>query len=196
MGRGPYAPPSRWHGLFQIGWETVAAQRLRNTYLCTCSVLNEVMRIYVHVPSQTLDLIDGENVVRRYAISTSRYGLGSEPGSNKTPTGRFRIAEKHGDGAEPGMVFVSRIPTGTIGRPEDPKDNVQTRILWLDGLESGNANTYERYVYIHGTNAEGRLGAPASEGCIRMSNDDVIDLYDLVEPGTEVVIDDGEEENR
>ena len=69
---------------------------------------------------------------------------------------------------------------------------MQTRILWLDGLEPHNTNTYDRYVYIHGTNAESRLGVPASEGCVRMSNDDVIDLYDRVQPGTEVTIDPGE----
>jgi L,D-transpeptidase YbiS len=150
------------------------------------------MRIVVHVPSQTLDVIEGDEVVRRYAISTSRYGLGSEPGSNKTPLGRFRVAEKHGDGAEPGSIFVSRQPTGDFGTADDPKDHVQTRILWLDGLEPQNANTYDRYVYIHGTNAESRLGTPASEGCIRMSNSDVIDLYDRVPVGVEVFIDDGE----
>lgn len=151
------------------------------------------MRIYVHIPSQTLDILDEEKLLRRYVISSSRHGLGSEPGSNRTPVGRFRIAEKHGDGAEPGMVFVSRQPTGQIGNEDDPKDHVQTRILWLDGLEETNANTYDRYVYIHGTNAESRLGLPASEGCIRMSNSDVIDLYDLIEAGTEVVIDPGAE---
>jgi L,D-transpeptidase YbiS len=152
------------------------------------------MRIYVHIPSQTLDLLNGDELVRRYVISSSRHGLGSEPGSNRTPVGRFRIAEKHGDGAEAGMVFVSRQPTGQVGHEDDPKDHVQTRILWLEGLEEGNANTYDRYVYIHGTNAESRLGMPASEGCIRMSNADVIDLYDIVEAGTEVVIDPGENE--
>jgi lipoprotein-anchoring transpeptidase ErfK/SrfK len=161
---------------------------------CHCIKLDNTMRIYVHVPSQTLDLLDGDTLLRRYVISSSRFGLGSESGSNRTPVGRFRIAEKHGDGAEAGMVFVSREPTGQIGREDDPKDNVQTRILWLDGLEKGNANTYDRYVYIHGTNAESRLGMPASEGCIRMSNTDVIDLYDSVEPGTEVVIDPGDDE--
>jgi len=151
------------------------------------------MRIYVHIPSQTLDLLDGDKLLRRYVISSSRHGLGSEAGSNQTPVGRFRIAEKRGDGAAPGTVFVSREPTGEIGTEDDPKDHVQTRILWLDGLEKGNANTHDRYVYIHGTNAESRLGIPASEGCIRMSNADVIDLYDAVEAGTEVVIDPGEE---
>ncbi|HET6407102.1 MAG TPA: L,D-transpeptidase, partial [Chthoniobacteraceae bacterium] len=148
--------------------------------------------IYIHIPSQTLDLLDGDTLTRRYVISSSRHGLGSEPGSNRTPLGKFRIAEKHGDNAEPGMIFVSRVATGKFGHEDDPKDNVQTRILWLEGLEEGNANTYDRYVYIHGTNAESRLGVPASEGCIRMSNADVIDLYNAVEAGTEVQIDAGE----
>jgi lipoprotein-anchoring transpeptidase ErfK/SrfK len=149
------------------------------------------MRLYVHVPSQTLDLLEGDTLLRRYAISTSRFGLGSEPGSHKTPTGRFRIAEKHGDGAPPGLVFRSRVATGEIGREEDAQDHVQTRILWLAGEEPDNANTYDRYIYIHGTNAESKLGTPASEGCVRMRNDDVIDLYDRVAVGTEVVIDPG-----
>jgi L,D-transpeptidase YbiS len=152
------------------------------------------MRIYVHVPSQTLDLFgEGGALLRRYAVSTSRFGLGTEPGSNRTPLGRFCVREKHGDGVEPGMVLVSREPTGKIGLEEDEKDHVQTRILWLAGLDPGNANTYDRYIYIHGTNAESRLGTPASEGCVRMSNLDVIDLYERVDVGTEVVIEDGEE---
>jgi L,D-transpeptidase YbiS len=152
------------------------------------------MRIYVHVPSQTMDLLDDDDVVvRRYVISTGLKGLGCEPGSNKTPTGRFRISEKFGDGAEPGMIFVARQPTGEFGKEGDPKDHVQTRILWLDGLEPHNANTHDRYIYIHGTNAESTLGTPASEGCVRMSNLDVIDLYDRVPVGTEVTIDPGED---
>jgi len=146
------------------------------------------MQILVHVPSQTLDLIDGGELVRRYAISTSRFGLGSEPGSNKTPTGKFRIAEKHGDGAEPGEIFISRVATGRIGGETDDHDHVQTRILWLAGIDADNANTYERYIYIHGTNAESRLGSPASFGCVRMGNADVIDLYDHVPVGAEVEI--------
>jgi len=81
------------------------------------------MHIRVHVPSQTLDLLDdaGETI-RCYAISTSRHGLGTEPGSFKTPTGRFRIAEKIGDGAPPGEIFVSRVATGKIGREGDDHD--------------------------------------------------------------------------
>ena len=146
------------------------------------------MQILVHVPSQTLDLTDGGALVRRYAVSTSRFGLGSAPGSYQTPTGRFRIAEKIGDGAVPGEIFISRAPTGKIGGESDEKDHVQTRILWLDGLDPGNANTHDRYIYIHGTNAESRLGTPASFGCVRMGNDDIIDLYDRVTVGAAVEI--------
>ena len=146
------------------------------------------MQIRIHVPSQTLDLIEHGEVVRRYVISTSRHGLGTEPGSHRTPAGHFRIAEKHGDGAPPGEIFVSRVPTGRFGEKGDETDHVQTRILWLAGLDAENANTFDRYIYIHGTNAESQLGTPASHGCVRLSNDDVIDLFDRVEAGTEVEI--------
>lgn len=147
------------------------------------------MLIRVHVPSQTLDLFDDAGELqRRYVISTSRYGLGSEPGSKRTPVGNFRVAEKIGDGAAPGEIFISREPTGNYGGEDDPQDHVQTRILWLEGLDAENANTRERYIYIHGTNAESQLGAAASHGCIRMSNLDVIDLYERVAVGTAMKI--------
>ncbi len=146
------------------------------------------MQIRIHVPSQTLDLIDGGEVLRCYVTSTSRFGPGTEPGSNKTPTGRFRVAEKVGDGAVPGEIFIARVPTGKIGQESDEKDHVQTRILWLDGLDADNANTHDRYIYIHGTNAESRLGTPASYGCVRMGNKDIIDLYARVPVGAAVEI--------
>jgi lipoprotein-anchoring transpeptidase ErfK/SrfK len=147
------------------------------------------MHIRVHVPSQTLDLLDdaGETV-RCYAISTSRFGLGTEANSFKTPTGRFRVGEKIGDGAAPGAIFVGRVPTGQIGEEDNDHDHVQTRILWLEGLDPDNMNTRDRYIYIHGTNAESKLGTPASMGCVRMNNQDVIDLYDQVPAGTTVEI--------
>ena len=151
------------------------------------------MRILVHVPSQTLDLFDDTGkLLRRYVCSTSKYGLGFEPGSNKTPTGRFQVAEKHGHDAEAGMIFRSRKATGEYGTPRDECDRVQTRILWLDGVEPENANTKDRYIYIHGTNAEHHLGTPASHGCVRLSDADVTDLFDLVPEGVEVVIDPGD----
>ena len=151
------------------------------------------MRIHVHVPSQTLDLLDDSGaLLRRYACSTSKFGLGTELGSNRTPTGNFRIAEKHGHDAPSGMIFKSRQPTGELGTSDDERDHVQTRILWLDGLDADNANTKARYIYIHGTNAEHLIGTPASQGCVRLANQDVIDLFDTVPEGTAVVIDAGD----
>ena len=147
------------------------------------------MQIRIHVPSQTLDLIESGTLIRRYVVSTSRFGLGSEPGSHRTPTGRFRIAEKIGGGAPHGEIFISRVATGKFGGEGDGKDHVQTRILWLDGLDPENANTFERYIYIHGTNAESQLGTPASYGCVRMYNADVCELFDRVDIGTTVQID-------
>jgi lipoprotein-anchoring transpeptidase ErfK/SrfK len=151
------------------------------------------MRIHVHVSSQTLDLLDDSGALLcRYACSTSKFGLGSEPGSNHTPTGKFRVAEKHGHDAPAGMIFKGRQPTGKIGGANDDGDHVQTRILWLDGLDAANANTKERYIYIHGTNAEHLIGTPASHGCVRLANQDVIDLFDAVPEGAAVVIDAGD----
>ena len=150
------------------------------------------MQILVHVPSQTLDLTDGGALVRRYAVSTSRFGLGTEPGSNQTPAGHFRIAEKIGDGAVRGEIFISREPTGRTGAETDDHDHVQTRILWLDGLDDANTNTKARYIYIHGTNAEHLIGTPTSHGCVRLANQDAMDLFEIVPEGTGVVIEGGE----
>ena len=148
-----------------------------------------MLQIRVHVPSQTLELLDenGE-LTRRFSISTSQFGLGFEPGSNRTPTGSFVISDKIGEGAPLGEVFIGRVPTGRIGLEDDSSDNVQTRILWLDGVEPENKNTKSRYIYIHGTNAEGSLGTPASHGCVRMGNQDITELFDLVLVGTTVQI--------
>ena len=145
-------------------------------------------KIRISISAQRLDLIDGEKVLHSFPVSTSAFGTGTEPGSFKTPTGIFSIAEKIGDGAAPGAVFKSRVPTGEIGGEENPGDLIQTRILWLQGMEAHNANTRDRYIYIHGTNHESAIGRAASHGCIRMRNADVARLYELVDSGTEVVI--------
>jgi len=147
------------------------------------------MLIRVHIPSQTLDLLDAQNqLLKRYVISTSKFGIGFEPGSNKTPLGNFQIAEKFGDNAPEGEIFVARVATGRIGKEGEDGDFVETRILWLDGLDPENSNTKQRYIYIHGTNWEQLLGTPASHGCVRMSNADVIDLYNQIPLGTRVRI--------
>ncbi len=146
------------------------------------------LSILISVRHQTLTLCRRGRKGRRYQVSTSQFGLGTEQGSFKTPLGRFEISEKIGADAPHGAVFKSRLPTGEIGDPSDPGDLIQTRILWLHGLDPENANTRDRYIYIHGTNHEVEIGTPASHGCIRMRNADVAELYDLVKEGTPVLI--------
>ncbi len=146
-------------------------------------------RITVDVPRQRLLLLsESGSPAASWPVSTSRFGLGSEEGSFRTPTGRFRIAEKIGDDAPPWMIFKSRIPTGTLALPGGEEDHVLTRILWLEGLDPENANTRDRYIYIHGTNQESLIGTPASHGCVRLRNVDMITLFDRVETGDLVTI--------
>ena len=144
--------------------------------------------IRISVADQRLDLLSGDVGLSSYPVSTSRFGLGSEEGSMKTPLGRFKIGEKIGDNVPIKTVFRSRIPLAPNDAPQPSDDLVLTRILWLDGLEEHNANTRERFIYIHGTNHEEEIGQPASHGCIRMKNADLIALFDQVPLGAEVVI--------
>ena len=149
---------------------------------------SEQLKIQISVRHQRLTLKNGRTKVATYPISTSRFGLGSKEGSFKTPTGKFRVAEKIGEGKPPGTVFKSRRPLKPTKKMLREDDLVMTRILWLDGLERRNANTHARYVYIHGTNHEDEIGRAASHGCIRMKNADVIELFERVEEGAPVEI--------
>jgi L,D-transpeptidase YbiS len=154
-------------------------------------------KIHVSVATQTLTLRevsesgDVQRVLAVYPVSTSGVGLGTEPGSQRTPTGRFKIGEMIGADAPLGAVFKARVLTGEIAdfqSPGDPSDAITTRILWLEGLEPHNANTKERYIYIHGTNHEEQIGVPCSHGCVRMRNEEVAALFEAVVAGVEVVI--------
>lgn len=141
---------------------------------------------------------DGDILIRQYPVSCATNGAGEQNGSYCTPLGRHRIAEKIGAGAPLFSAFKSRQPTGEIWTPEldaaNPgRDWILTRILWLEGLEpgrnqGGTVDTHNRYIYIHGTHEEHKIGTSASHGCIRMKNADVAELFDLVEVGTEVRI--------
>ncbi|MEY4485309.1 MAG: hypothetical protein RL693_2761 [Verrucomicrobiota bacterium] len=146
-------------------------------------------RLEVSVATQTLRLWDGCRVVKTWPCSTSKFGIGYLEGSNKTPLGAFRVREKHGDGQSLHTIFKSRKPTGEW-TPDHPgnDDLILARILWLEGLEDRNANTWNRYIYIHGTNEERRIGQTGSHGCIRMRNADVVELFDLAEVGLPVWI--------
>lgn len=144
--------------------------------------------VRISIRDQRLDLLSGDEVLASYPVSTSRFGLGSEEGSFKTPLGRFRIAEKIGAGMPIGTVFRGRVRLA----PDDPlpqtEDLITTRILWLDGLEQHNANTRARFIYIHGTKHEEEIGQPASHGCVRMRNVDIADLFDRIPVAAEVRI--------
>jgi lipoprotein-anchoring transpeptidase ErfK/SrfK len=146
-------------------------------------------RLSVSVATQTVSLWQGQQLLKQWPCSTSQFGLGFKEGSNCTPLGHFRVKEKYGAGADWGTVFKSRQPVGSWQPGDDTQaDLVLTRILWLEGMEERNANTLGRYIYFHGTNDEKRIGQRRSHGCIRLSNQHIIQLYDQVPLGTEVWI--------
>ena len=146
------------------------------------------LKIVIQIDRQTLSLYRGAEVLRRYPISSSRFGTGFEPGSRRTPVGRFVVAEKIGADQPMGTVFRGRRPVVEDMDWTAEPDLITSRILWLHGLDPENANTKGRFIYIHGTNQEALLSTPASHGCIRMANADVGRLFNEVEPGTEVLI--------
>ena len=144
--------------------------------------------IHISIGDQRLTLMEDETPIRTYPVSTSRFGIGTEEGSMKTPTGRFRVAEKIGGGLPSDAVFQSRVPLKPGDQLPPTEDLVMSRILWLDGLDEHNANTRDRFIYIHGTKHEDKIGRPASHGCVRMRNIDVVDLFELVDEGAHVTI--------
>ncbi|MCX7712447.1 MAG: L,D-transpeptidase [Chthoniobacterales bacterium] len=145
--------------------------------------------IWISVPEQKLILTRDRKPIAEYKISTSKFGLGDQPGSYATPLGQLRIRKKIGDGLPIGAVLKSRQPTGEILPPNAPgRDPIVTRILWLEGLEPQNQNSFNRFIYIHGTPQEKLLGNPSSFGCIRMASRDIINLFDSIGVGTRVYI--------
>ena len=158
----------------------------------------ESAHIEVDISEQRLYLIENSLIKASYPISTSKYGEGSIENSFKTPLGEHSIKDMIGEEAEINTIFTSRINTkrsATIIDQFEDTDNdyVTSRIMWLDGEEDGfnkggNVDSYQRYIYIHGTHEEGLIGTKASHGCIRMFNYDVIELFNLVNIGTKVLI--------
>ena len=144
--------------------------------------------VVVDVAKQSLRVLEGRKTVAEFPVSTSKFGLGFEEGSYKTPTGRFRIARKIGRRAPLWTIFRARQDTGRLAAPGGDEDLVLTRILTLDGLEKRNANSLQRFIYIHGTNQEHLIGTPASHGCVRLRNEDMATLHSLVTAGDPVRI--------
>src|SRR5581483_7053024 len=149
--------------------------------------------LIVRLSSQTLQFYRGGALVRGYAVSTSRRPPSNIKDSLGTPRGLHMIAEKIGAGQPPGMVFKSRVPTGRhfseFAPEEIATDNLITsRVLWLRGLEpgtnaGGEVDSYARYIYLHGTNREDRIGQPQSAGCVLLRNLDIVELYEEVRVG-------------
>jgi len=146
------------------------------------------LRIQIRTGEQLLHMMEADRVIRTFPVSTSRFGLGEAEGSFRTPAGRFRVYEKIGGEHPTETVFRGRVPVPDPPDWATADDLITSRVLWLDGVEDHNANTRERYIYIHGTNQEQLIGQAASRGCIRMRNQDVIQLFDLIDVGTEVEI--------
>jgi hypothetical protein len=151
----------------------------------------------VVITEQRLELLVDGSVRRAWPVSTSRFGPGERAGSLCTPRGAHRVRAKIGAGLPRGAVLRARRPTGEVwsedlAAREPGRDWVLSRILWLSGLEPGRnrlgaVDSMRRYIYIHGTPDSEPMGVPFSHGCIRMRNDDVIALFDAVQPG--IVVD-------
>jgi lipoprotein-anchoring transpeptidase ErfK/SrfK len=152
----------------------------------------------IAVAEQRLAIVDNGIVIRSYPVSTAKNGIGQKRGSECTPVGWHTVRAKIGSGLPVNTVFVGRRSTGEIydealDKQYPDRDWILTRILWLGGLEPGKnrygkVDTCWRYIYIHGTSDEQRIGSPVSHGCIRMKNEDVLDLFDRVEAGVKVSI--------
>ena len=163
-------------------------------------ILNSPDYLDISISEQYLRLIEDSQVQAEYRVSTAKNGAGQRKGSECTPTGWHKIRAKIGADAEINSVFVGRRLTGEIFSPVlaaqfPQRDWILSRILWLTGLEPGinryqDVDTAWRYIYIHGTAEENLIGQPCSHGCIRMRNQDVIDLFDQVKPGCRVLIHD------
>ena len=155
--------------------------------------------LLINIAQQRLYHLQNNVLVRNYIISSALNGTGSQNGSGKTPLGAHCIQAKFGDDATIGSIFKGRINTGEVASILTAKntlsdaDNITSRILWLSGLEAGynqgdDVDSHQRYIYIHGTDEEGRLGQAVSHGCIRMANRDVIELFTHIEINTFVYI--------
>ncbi|NHA15245.1 L,D-transpeptidase [Thioalkalivibrio sp. XN279] len=165
--------------------------------------MSDAARIFVDLAAQSLTLARPDQASLAWPVSTSREGPGETRDSGCTPRGRHVVRARIGAGLPRGAVLVGRRPTGEIWSPalaraHPERDWILSRILWLSGLEPGRnrlgtLDTMRRYIYIHGTPDDQPMGVPASHGCIRMRNDDVIELFELAPAGTEVLIHEGGE---
>lgn len=157
-----------------------------------------IFSILVKISTQQMQLYEHQRLIRSYTISTAKNGPGERINSEMTPRGWHVVRAKIGAGCPVNTVFIRRRPTGEIFssllREDNPhRDWILTRILWLSGLEVGknrlgDVDTMRRYIYIHGCPDDVQMGSPGSRGCIRMKNDDLIELFDSVPAGTRLLV--------
>jgi hypothetical protein len=176
----------------------VNAAQIKIEHLLNASHADDAPFIIIDTKNQTLYLFEQKKLKQSFPVSTSAIGVGNAAGSNRTPLGLHKIAEKFGDGEPIGMIFKARKPSGALAtiqtRPiKGDGDDVTTRVMWLQGLEPGvnegqGIDSHARYIYIHGTPEEGLIGTPESHGCVRMNNTQVIELFNQVPVGTLVDI--------
>ena len=159
-------------------------------------------QLVINIAQQTLTLYKQQKVIAQYTVSTAKNGIGSQQDSGCTPLGKHVIAEKIGTSAPRNAVFIGRVATGEVysakfGALNPERDWILSRILWLSGIEEGlnkgsnsqgGCDTYQRYIYIHGTPDSEPMGVPLSHGCVRMRNQDIIELFEQVDEGTPVAI--------
>ena len=156
---------------------------------CADEVTPQPLEVIISVAEQKMAVLRDGGVIRKFPISTSRFGIGDAYGSYKTPLGHLKVCDKVGDALASGTVIKHRSATSEVlAANAAGRDPIVTRILWLDGQDEQNRNAKARGIYIHGTTEEKRLGKPVSYGCIRMRSSDVIDLFTGVAVGTPVSI--------
>lgn len=176
-------PRQAWFAISRLGMSLAAGVVLSQ---CNSTPKSEIV---VSVADQRMGIYDNGVLKKQYTISTSKFGLGDQPNSYRTPTGRLEVVGKFGHKLPVGAVMKSRQWNGEVLRPNAPgRDPIVSRILWLRGMESSNRNAMKRFIYIHGTPEESRLGQPASYGCIRMGMQDVVDVFNEINIGAKVVV--------
>ena len=148
-----------------------------------------VPEIVINVDEQELKVLKGGQEVAKFPVSTSKFGLGDDFRSYKTPMGIFEVCDKTGEKLPMGAVLKRGRFTGEVLAPDaQGRDPIVTRMIRLRGLESQNRHALARGIFIHGTPEERNIGKPVSWGCIRMRSKDVVELYKQVPVGTRVVI--------
>lgn len=136
-------------------------------------------QIVVDTGKRYLYLVESSSTARRYAIAVGREGLefkGKATIGDKQEWPRW-IPTKDMQEREPKKY--GRYKDGMNGGPENP---LGARAIYL---YQGNKDTHIR---IHGTNQPQTIGTNSSNGCFRMVNDHVMDLYNRVKMGSEVIV--------